>query len=223
MANPTISCWLVLLLVAIVAGQEQDSEETTSIAISSSGEDLTEQKCGKERNGCCEELYIGTEEELVKCFTIHSSKLPPDGDSDVGKTLRFLSCFVECLYKQKKYIGKSDTINMKMVKLDAETTYADRPKEKEYHIRMFEHCRKDAVGIYNLLKASPGAKALLKNACRPYLLMVFLCQSDYHQKHECPYFRWEGTEKAGTKDTCEDARDKCYLIDGIAPPTKSPL
>jgi len=38
---------------------------------------------------------------------------------------------VECLYKQKKYIGKSDTINMKMVKLDAEKMYVDRPKEKE--------------------------------------------------------------------------------------------
>ncbi|XP_033233949.1 uncharacterized protein Obp58d [Drosophila pseudoobscura] len=222
MVNRTSCSWLLpLLLVAMVAGQ--DSEESSSISSSSSGEDLSEEKCGKERNGCCSELYIGEEEELVKCFTIHSSKLPPDGDSDIGKTLRFLSCFVECLYKQKKYIGKSDTINMKMVKLDAETTYADRPKEKEYHINMFEHCRKDAMGIYNMLKASPGAKALLKNACRPYLLMVFLCQSDYHQKHECPYFRWEGTEKAGTKDQCEDAKDKCYLIDGIAPPTKSTI
>lgn len=134
----------------------------------------------------------------------------------------FLQCFVECLYKQKKYIGKSDTINMKMVKLDAEKTFVDRPKEKDYHIAMFEFCRKDAVGVYNLLKASPGAKVLLKGACRPYLLMVFMCISDYHQKHECPYFRWEGTAKAGTKDMCENAKAECYQIDGITLPTKSP-
>ncbi|XP_034650298.1 uncharacterized protein LOC117889896 [Drosophila subobscura] len=229
MANPMSCSWLALLLLAMVAVQAQDSEESTSIEIasssssSSSSEDLTEEKCGKERKGCCSELYIGEEADLVKCFTIHSSKLPPDGDSDVGKTLRFLSCFVECLYKQKKYIGKSDTINMKMVKLDAETAYADRPKERDYHIAMLDHCRKDAMGIYNLLKASPGAKALLKNACRPYLLMVFLCQSDYHQKHECPYFRWEGSDKAGTKDSCAEAKDKCYHIEGIASPTNSSL
>jgi len=87
---------------------------------------------------------------------------------------------------------------MKMVKLDAEKMYVDRPKEKEYHIEMYDYCRKDAVGVYNLLKASPGAKVLLKDACRPYLFMVFMCMSDYHQKHECPYFRWEGSANAGT-------------------------
>lgn len=30
-----------------------------------------------------------------------------------------------------------------MVKLDAETLYADRPKEQAYHIKMFDYCRKD--------------------------------------------------------------------------------
>lgn len=104
---------------------------------------------------------------------------------------------------------------MKMVKLDAEKTYEKRPKEKDYHINMYDFCRKDAVGVYNLLKASPGAKALLNNACRPYLLMVFLCTSEYHQKHECPYFKWEGTSKDGTKDQCEKAKAKCYAIEGI--------
>ncbi|XP_017004325.2 uncharacterized protein Obp58d [Drosophila takahashii] len=212
-------CWTFLILLTF--SRAQDAEETA--IVSSSESDLTEDKCNNKRDGCCSELYIGDEEDMVKCFVIHSPKLPADGDSDIGKTLRFLSCFVECLYKQKKYIGKSDTINMKMVKLDAEKMYADRPKEKEYHIEMYDFCRKDAVGVYNLLKASPGAKVLLKNACRPYLLMVFLCMSDYHQKHECPYFRWEGSEKAGTKDLCEDAKAKCYLIDGITLPTKSPL
>jgi len=101
--------------------------------------------------------------------------------------------------------------------------YVDRPKEKEYHIEMYDYCRKDAVGVYNLLKASPGAKVLLKDACRPYLLMVFMCMSDYHQKHECPYFRWEGSANAGTKDQCEEAKSKCYVIDGITLTTKSPL
>nr|ADE06695.1 RT06918p [Drosophila melanogaster] len=210
--------WTFLILVAV--SEAQDNEETTAVAISSG--DLTEDKCNTSRAGCCSELYIGEEEDLVKCFVIHSPKLPVDGDADIGKTLRFLSCFVECLYKQKKYIGKSDTINMKMVKLDAEKTFVDRPKEKDYHIAMFEFCRKDAVGVYNLLKASPGAKVLLKGACRPYLLMVFMCISDYHQKHECPYFRWEGTAKAGTKDMCENAKAECYQIDGITLPTKSP-
>ncbi|XP_016952945.1 uncharacterized protein LOC108026510 [Drosophila biarmipes] len=212
-----LSYWVILVLVAF--SEAQESEEVDTVA--SSVGDLTEEKCNKKRDGCCSELYIGEEEDLVKCFTIHSAKLPADGDSDIGKTLRFLSCFVECLYKQKKYIGKSDTINMKMVKLDAEKIYADRPKEKEYHIEMYDYCRKDAVGVYNLLKASPGANVLLKGACRPYLLMVFMCMSDYHQKHECPYFRWEGTTKAGTKDQCEEAKSKCYLIDGITLATKS--
>ncbi|XP_043645373.1 uncharacterized protein LOC122614783 [Drosophila teissieri] len=210
--------WTFLVLLA--AAKAQDSEETSAV-VTSTG-DLTEEQCSTSRDGCCSELYIGEEEELTKCFVIHSTKLPADGDTDVGKTLRFLSCFVECIYKQKKYIGKSDTINMKMVKLDAEKTYADRPKEKDYHIAMFDHCRKDAVGVYNLLKASPGAKVLLKGACRPYLLMVFMCISDYHQKKECPYFRWEGTAKAGTKDLCENAKAECYQIDGITLPTKSP-
>ncbi|XP_017053601.1 uncharacterized protein LOC108096502 [Drosophila ficusphila] len=212
-------CFMVLILVSI--SEAQDSEETD--LVESSVGDLTEEKCNKKRNGCCSELYIGEEEDLVKCFVIHSQKLPADGDTDVGKTLRFLSCFVECIYKQKKYIGKSDTINMKMVKLDAEKMYADRPKEKEYHIAMYDSCRKDAVGVYNLLKSSPGAMVLLKGACRPYLLMVFMCMSDYHQKHECPYFRWEGSNSSGTKDQCELAKSKCYQIDGITLPTKSPL
>ncbi|XP_039228432.1 uncharacterized protein LOC6531322 [Drosophila yakuba] len=212
-------CYCTLLILVAVA-KAQDNEETSSVATYTG--DLTEEQCNTSRDGCCSELYIGEEEELTKCFVIHSTKLPADGDTDVGKTLRFLSCFVECIYKQKKYIGKSDTINMKMVKLDAEKTYADRPKEKDYHIAMFDHCRKDAVGVYNLLKASPGAKVLLKGACRPYLLMVFMCISDYHQKKECPYFRWEGTAKAGTKDLCENAKAECYQIDGITLPTKSP-
>ncbi|XP_020803506.1 uncharacterized protein LOC110180187 [Drosophila serrata] len=206
-----VYCWLTLVLV--FNSGAQDPEESTTVA--TSGGDLSEEKCNKNRDGCCSELYIGNEEDLTKCFVIHSPKLPADGDSDIGKTLRFLSCFVECLYKQKKYIGKSDTINMKMVKLDAEKMYENRPKEKEYHIAMYDFCRKDAVGVYNLLKASPGAKVLLKGACRPYLLMVFMCMSDYHQKHECPYFRWEGTTKAGTKEQCEEAKAKCYVIDGI--------
>ncbi|XP_017077375.1 uncharacterized protein LOC108112138 [Drosophila eugracilis] len=211
-------CWAVLVLVAIAEAQESDETEL----VDSSVDDLTEDKCNHKRAGCCSELYIGDEEQLVKCFAIHSAKLPPEGDSDIGMTLRFLSCFVECIYKQKKYIGKGDTINMKMVKLDAEKMYENRPKEKEYHIEMYESCRKDAVGVYNILKASPGAKVLLKGACRPYLLMVFMCMSDYHQKHECPYFRWEGSKSAGTKDTCEDAKAKCYVIDGITLPAKNP-
>ncbi|KAH8402348.1 hypothetical protein KR009_011513 [Drosophila setifemur] len=208
-----LSCyWLILALVGVA--RAQDSGETTEVA-------TLDDKCGKNRDGCCSEIYVGEEDEMVKCFVIHSPKLPAPGDTDMGKTLRFLSCFVECMYKQKKYIGKSDTINMKMVKLDAEKMYADRPKEKEYHIAMFDFCKKDAVTVYNLLKASPGAKTLLKDACRPYLLMVFLCISDYHQKHECPYFRWEGTAKAGTKEQCEEAKAKCYAIDGITLPPKS--
>nr|XP_036669496.1 uncharacterized protein LOC118876965 [Drosophila suzukii] len=210
-----LSYWMILVVVAIAEAQDPEEVET--------GGELTEDKCNQSRDGCCSELYVGEEEDLVKCFVIHSPKLPADGDSELGKTLRFLSCFVECLYKQKKYIGKSDTINMKMVKLDAEKMYVDRPKEKEYHIEMYDYCRKDAVGVYNLLKASPGAKVLLKDACRPYLFMVFMCMSDYHQKHECPYFRWEGSANAGTKDQCEEAKSKCYLIDGITLPTKSPL
>ncbi|XP_030562259.1 uncharacterized protein LOC115763706 [Drosophila novamexicana] len=210
-----------LLLGLLLVGQvlAQDSEETAVEA--GSIESLTEEKCGMKRSGCCSDLYLGDEETLMKCFSIHSNRLPPDGDKDMGKTLKFLSCFVECLYKQRKYIGKSDTINMKMVKLDAEILYADRPKEQAYHIKMFDFCRKDAMTVYNLLKTSPGAKAMLKNACRPFLLMVYLCQSDYHQKHECPYFRWEGDEKAGTKQQCHDARAKCYAIDGIAAPEDS--
>ncbi|KAH8233345.1 hypothetical protein KR026_007223 [Drosophila bipectinata] len=213
-------CWLPLVLVAI--SEAQGSEEATTVA-SVGGSDLTAAKCGKKRAGCCSELYIGEEDELEKCFVIHASKLPQDGESDIGKTFRFLSCFVECLYKQKKYVGKSDTINMKMVKLNAETTFADRPKEKEYHIAMFDYCRKDASSMYNLLKASPGAKALLRGACRPYLLMVFLCVADYHHEHECPYFRWEGTTKAGTKDQCEKDKAQCYAIDGLTVPTEKPI
>lgn len=74
------------------------------------------------------------------------------------------------------------------------------------------------MNVYGLLKASPGAKAMLKNACRPFLLMVYICQTEYHKKHECPYFRWEGTEKAQTKQPCRDAKAKCYELDGITAP-----
>lgn len=31
---------------------------------------------------------------------------------------------------------------MKMVKLDAEHLFADRPKEKEYYIKVYEECNK---------------------------------------------------------------------------------
>lgn len=44
-----------------------------------------------QRDGCCSELYVGNEEDLTKCFIIHSPKLPMDGDTDIGKTMRFLS------------------------------------------------------------------------------------------------------------------------------------
>ncbi|XP_068144429.1 uncharacterized protein Obp58d [Drosophila tropicalis] len=221
----------VLLLVILLAigkggGADEDSSEvatTTSKASTTSDGDLNAETCGRERQGCCSEIYLGDEEHLLKCFTIHSTKLPAEGDQDMAKTMRFLSCFVECLYKQKKYIGKNDSINMKMVKLDAENLYKDYPKEKKYHIEMMDFCRKDAVTLYNLLKASPGSAALLKGACRPYLMMVFLCQSNYHEKHGCPYFRWEGNDKEKTTKVCQESKDKCYKIDGLVPPKKSIL
>ncbi|KAH8305926.1 hypothetical protein KR018_004133 [Drosophila ironensis] len=210
--------WLVLVLVAISKAQE-DSEDSTTVATTSNGA-LTEETCGKKRSGCCDELYMGEDEVIQKCMILHAPKLPDPDEKDTGKLLRFLSCFVECLYKHNKYIGKSDTVNMKMVKLHAETAFADRPKEKEYYIGMYDFCRKDGSNVYNLIKATPGAKVLLKGTCRPYLLMVFLCIADYHKTHGCPYFRWEGNYKKGTEDQCEDARAKCYAIDGIVLPER---
>ncbi|XP_017864604.1 PREDICTED: uncharacterized protein LOC108614897 [Drosophila arizonae] len=212
-----LSLLLLLPLLGLVQAQDVSEEE---VAEPSPIDNLTLDQCDKKRRGCCSDLYLGDEETLMKCFSIHSDRLPAEGDTDMSKSLKFLSCFVECLYKQRKYVGKSDTINMKMVKLDAEILYADRPKEQAYHIKMFDYCRKDAMKLYNLLKASPGAKAMLKNACRPFLLMVYLCQSEYHKKHECPYFRWEGREKSNTKKPCHDAKVKCYELDGIPAPAE---
>ncbi|KRK00134.1 Odorant-binding protein 58d [Drosophila yakuba] len=81
-------CYCTLLILVAVA-KAQDNEETSSVATYTG--DLTEEQCNTSRDGCCSELYIGEEEELTKCFVIHSTKLPADGDTDVGKTLRFLS------------------------------------------------------------------------------------------------------------------------------------
>ncbi|XP_030388531.1 uncharacterized protein LOC115634775 [Scaptodrosophila lebanonensis] len=197
---------------------DQEVVVNTTLATPTSPGEFNEETCSKEHNGCCNELYIGEEDSLMKCFAIHSAKMPPPGDSDTSKALKFLSCFVECIYKQKKYIGKNDSINMKMVKNDAEKMYAGRPKEKEYYIKMYDFCRKDAVGSLNIIKNTPSGKAMFKDACRPYLLMVFLCQADYHKKHDCPYFRWEGNRKDGTEKMCEAAKEKCYAVDGIVVP-----
>lgn len=36
-------------------------------------------------------MYLGDEETLMKCFSIHSDRLPADGDMDMAKSLKFLS------------------------------------------------------------------------------------------------------------------------------------
>ncbi|EDW02632.1 uncharacterized protein LOC6561159 [Drosophila grimshawi] len=200
-----------LLIVTHVLARDAEDDAVEAQNANS----LTAEQCGKKRSGCCSELYIGDLDWLSKCLSMHANKMPAEIEADMGKTFKFLSCFVECVYKQRKYIGKSDTINMKMVKLDAETLYADRPKEQEYHIKILDFCRKDAITKYNLIKFAPGFKAIVKNACRPFLMMVFLCQAEYHMKQECPYFRWESNDKSGGKEMCKDARAKCYEIDGI--------
>lgn len=46
------------------------------------------------------------------------------------------------MYKKSRYIGKGDTLNMKMVRLDAQLQYATRPKEMEYYINSYEECNK---------------------------------------------------------------------------------
>ncbi|XP_017837080.1 uncharacterized protein LOC108596128 [Drosophila busckii] len=221
MYNSNCKLFCLLFCTAVLFGQvlPQDSEESAEVKPSASTDGaLTAETCSTERAGCCSTMFLGPTDSLLKCYAIHSSKMPASGDKDTAKTLSFLSCFVECLYKQRKYIGKNDSINMKMVKLDAAQLYKDRPKEKEYYIRMFEYCRKDAMPMYNSMKNSPGAKALLRNACRPFLMFVYLCQAEYHTKHECPYFRWEGSSKAGNKESCAADRAKCYGIDGLKVP-----
>lgn len=47
-------------------------------------------------------------------------------------------------------MGKGENINIKMVKKDAEKTYADRPKERDYHIALFEFCSKDGTSFYHM-------------------------------------------------------------------------
>ncbi|XP_034480064.1 uncharacterized protein LOC117785908 [Drosophila innubila] len=212
---------IILIFGLIFADQilGEDSEEAVD-----SVESLTEESCSKKRSGCCSEFFMGDSPNIAKCMTIHSSKMPDEDSEDLGKLFKFMSCFVECVYKRSKFIGKGDALNMKMVQLEAEQLYEERPKEKDYFLKSYESCRKKTQLEFNLLKSTPGIKSLLKNACRPYFMLLHMCVMDYHQKHECPYFRWESNSLDGKDQSfCERARAKCYAIDGLKVPANQLL
>ncbi|KAM8711240.1 hypothetical protein ACLKA7_000388 [Drosophila subpalustris] len=207
---------LIFLLLSLVAVDQilgQDSEEAVDAV-----ESLTAETCSRKRSGCCSQFFMGDSPNLVKCMSIHSSKMPDADSEDFGKLFKFMSCFVECVYKKSKFIGKGDTLNMKMVQLEAENLYAERPKEKEYFLKSYEKCRQKTQPQFNLLKSTPGVKSLLNNACRPYFMLLHMCVMDYHHKNECPYFRWESSSKGDDRSSCNKARAKCYEIDGLPVP-----
>lgn len=66
---------------------------------------------------------------------------------ELSNTWICLQCFMDCFYKKSKYIPKGGTLNMKMVKLDAEHLYEKRPKEKEYYIKAYDECNKRSRNI----------------------------------------------------------------------------
>ncbi|XP_060651411.1 uncharacterized protein LOC132788109 [Drosophila nasuta] len=209
---------LIVLLLALIAAALSEVLGEDSSEVVEPVESLTEELCSKKRNGCCSDFFMGDNPNMLKCMAIHSAKMPDADDEDVGKLMKFMSCFVECFYKKSKFIGKGDTLNMKMVKLEAETLYGERPKEKEYFVKSYEHCRTHVQTEFNLMKNTPGSKALLKNTCRPFFMYLHMCVMEYHQKYECPYFRWKPDMLSGKDSSCKEARAKCYAIDGIKPP-----
>ncbi|KAH8407492.1 hypothetical protein KR222_002805, partial [Zaprionus bogoriensis] len=168
------------------------------------------------RSGCCSDLFLGDHPILLKCMMMHSSNMPDPDDLNMEPLMKFFSCLIECFYKKSKYIGKGDTLNMKMVKLDAEHLYAERPKERDYYIRVMDDCNKKISREFGMLKNSPALKALFKNSCRPFFTLIFVCYADYHQKHSCPYFRW--SDLSEDEHQCKDAKEKCYEMDGLEVP-----
>ncbi|XP_037944168.1 uncharacterized protein LOC119676973 [Teleopsis dalmanni] len=79
-------------------GPIEPKEEVESVTPSSSSNAndvsisaLDETKCMKSRNGCCDELFIGDEQSLMKCFALHQSKMPKDNENDPAKLMKFLS------------------------------------------------------------------------------------------------------------------------------------
>ncbi|XP_004537653.1 uncharacterized protein LOC101458235 [Ceratitis capitata] len=160
------------------------------------------------------------DEPTAKCFVLHENNIPKEDDKDPIKLFGFISCLVECIYTKRHYIGKnSETLNMKAVKADAENLYAARPKEKQYHVELYEFCRKEAFKLYTLIKASPAGLVIFKNSCKPYFVFVYLCQIEYHKKKTCPYFMWQGNEDDETMlSQCKAAKEQCYKIDGLTPP-----
>lgn len=171
-------------------------------------------------------------EALIKVFSVRIQNDIEELSSNLSTSFQ---CLVECFYKKNKYIGKGDTLNMKMVKMDAEHQFAERPKEKAYYIKAYDDCNKRGRNSFcyrsedktlpifivtkefGAIKNSPAVKALFKNACRPFFTLIFLCHSDYHTKNSCPYFRWED---ADNEEHCKDAREKCYEIDGLEVPER---
>ncbi|XP_050327665.1 LOW QUALITY PROTEIN: uncharacterized protein LOC126757640 [Bactrocera neohumeralis] len=179
---------------------------------------LDEKKCSNARKGCCDNLHIIFDEVTAKCVLLHKDKIPAEDEKSPTKLIGFLSCLVECIYKSRNYLTKAEDIDMQAVKEDVAITYADRPKEQQYYIEMYDYCRKDAAKIYGQIKGNPASKIFFKKACKPYYTFVYLCQAEYHKKTTCPYFTWEGDEKPPTKQECKSAKDQCYKIDGLTPP-----
>ncbi|XP_018803917.1 PREDICTED: uncharacterized protein LOC108978217 [Bactrocera latifrons] len=187
-------------------------------AVSDAGT-LDTKKCSNARKGCCDNLHIIFDEVTAKCVLLHKDKIPAEDEKSPTKLIGFLSCLVECIYKSRNYLTKDgEDINMQAVKNNVAITYADRPKEQQYYIEMYDYCRKDAAKIYGQLKGNPGSKLLFKKACKPYYTFVYLCQAEYHKKTACPYFMWEDDEKTPAKQRCKSAKEQCYKIDGLTAP-----
>lgn len=49
---------------------------------------------------------------------------------------------------------------MKMVKMDAEHVFADRPKEKEYYIKAYDECNKRSKSRFPFAKTSTNFSLL---------------------------------------------------------------
>ncbi|XP_054089478.1 uncharacterized protein LOC128922562 [Zeugodacus cucurbitae] len=174
-------------------------------------ETLDEEQCSKARKGCCEDPDLFPDYLTMECMDKFMDQKSPVEEMTLAISIDSLSCVFKCIYKKLNFLVEGDEdINMQEVKEHVNKFYAGRPKEQQYHIEVFEFCRKHAFKTYTQININ-------NKDCKSYYLFVNACRMSYHMMKTCPYFMWAAKDGTPAAQECKSAKEQCYKIDGLTP------